>query len=173
MPKVFTSKSQQKGELGEKIACKYLISKGFSILDRNYTVFQGEIDIIAMYSDTVVFVEVKSLFTVVENKREDGVKGRIVPHETQNNVTRGTFQGENTHIISQDLPNEYKRHEMNIRPEDNMHPRKLQKLYRTIEIYLSDKDVLKNKEWRIDLLCVFIDIHSKRTRVIHYENVNI
>ena len=45
MPKVFTSRSQRTGELGEKIAVKYLESKGFSVLERNYTKKWGEIDI--------------------------------------------------------------------------------------------------------------------------------
>ena len=37
MPKVFTSETQKIGEIGEKIAEKFLMKHGFSILDRNYT----------------------------------------------------------------------------------------------------------------------------------------
>jgi putative endonuclease len=61
MPKVFTSKTQKLGELGEGIACKYLQNKGFFILDRNYTKKWGEIDIIAKKGNTVHIIEVKSV----------------------------------------------------------------------------------------------------------------
>ena len=46
MPKVFTSKSQQTGEIGENVAVKFLMKHGFSIIERNYTKKWGEIDII-------------------------------------------------------------------------------------------------------------------------------
>ena len=46
MPKVFTSKTQKRGETGENIAVFYLERQGFKIIDRNYTVKAGEIDII-------------------------------------------------------------------------------------------------------------------------------
>lgn len=67
MPKVFTSKSQQIGELGEKIAVKYLEKKGYTILERNFTTRIGEIDIIAFSPtrvgrhETFCFIEVKSV----------------------------------------------------------------------------------------------------------------
>lgn len=49
------------GTFGEEIACKYLQDNGYKILDRNvhYSRF-CEIDIIAQYKKTVVFVEVKT-----------------------------------------------------------------------------------------------------------------
>ena len=52
--------NNKKGIVGEKIATKYLISKGYKILDRNYRTKIGEIDIIALKDDLLVFVEVKS-----------------------------------------------------------------------------------------------------------------
>lgn len=47
------------GALGEDIAVKYLVKHGFKILARNFTCHFGEVDIVAMEKDTVVFVEVK------------------------------------------------------------------------------------------------------------------
>ncbi len=58
--KKFTSNSQKIGELGEDIACKFLVKQGFSILERNYTKKWGEIDIISKKDDKYYFVEVKS-----------------------------------------------------------------------------------------------------------------
>lgn len=49
-----------KGFLGEEKAANYLISKGYKIIDRNYRTKIGEIDIIAIISGVLVFVEVKS-----------------------------------------------------------------------------------------------------------------
>jgi putative endonuclease len=51
---------KQLGKLGEEKAVRYLISKGFKILDRNYKCKTGEIDIIAMEGKTLVFIEVKT-----------------------------------------------------------------------------------------------------------------
>lgn len=48
------------GDLGEKIAEKYLKSKGYNIIDRNYLKPWGEIDLITRYKDILVFCEVKT-----------------------------------------------------------------------------------------------------------------
>ena len=61
MPKIFTSPSQQTGEIGENIAVKFLMKHDFSILDRNYTKKWGEIDIVAEKKDKIYFIEVKSV----------------------------------------------------------------------------------------------------------------
>ena len=61
MPKVFTSKSQKTGEIGENIAVKFLMKHGYSILDRNYTKKWGELDIVAEKDNKLYFIEVKSV----------------------------------------------------------------------------------------------------------------
>lgn len=58
--KTFTSNTQKVGQLGEDVACKYLIKHGFSIIERNYTRKWGEIDIIATKDDVLYFIEVKA-----------------------------------------------------------------------------------------------------------------
>jgi len=53
--------NQQKlGKLGESLAAKYLQKRGYSIIERNFRIRYGEIDIIARDGDTLVFVEVKT-----------------------------------------------------------------------------------------------------------------
>lgn len=80
--KNFTSNSQKIGELGEGIACDFLVKHGFSILDRNYTKKWGEIDIIAQKGDKRYFIEVKStsvssLDYIMDRQKE----GRFSPEE--------------------------------------------------------------------------------------------
>ena len=48
------------GKLGEDEATKFLEQKGYKILDRNFSCKRGEIDIIALDKDEIVFVEIKS-----------------------------------------------------------------------------------------------------------------
>lgn len=53
--------TRAKGACGEDAAIDYLVSKGFTVLERNFRVKTGEIDCIARDADgTLVFVEVKS-----------------------------------------------------------------------------------------------------------------
>lgn len=51
---------RQKGNLGENIAELYLRLKGYKILERNFFVKGGEIDIIASKDDEIAIVEVKT-----------------------------------------------------------------------------------------------------------------
>jgi putative endonuclease len=48
------------GVQGEEIAARYLLSKKYEIVQRNYRCRYGEIDIIARKKNVLVFVEVKT-----------------------------------------------------------------------------------------------------------------
>lgn len=48
------------GAKGEQAAADYLKTQGYEILERNYRIIRGEIDIIARDAGTLVFVEVKT-----------------------------------------------------------------------------------------------------------------
>lgn len=50
------------GDLGETLACDYLVQLGFKILDRNFFIRGGELDIVAKKDDELVFVEVKTRY---------------------------------------------------------------------------------------------------------------
>jgi len=50
------------GKFGEGVACKYLVSKGYKIIERNYRKPWGEIDIISRDPEGIlVFIEVKTV----------------------------------------------------------------------------------------------------------------
>ena len=48
------------GRWGEQLAEEYLRKKGYTILRRNFQIRQGEIDIICVEQEILVFVEVKT-----------------------------------------------------------------------------------------------------------------
>lgn len=48
------------GDLGEDAAARYLETKGFRVLERNWRWRQWELDLVCRDRDTVVFVEVKT-----------------------------------------------------------------------------------------------------------------
>jgi putative endonuclease len=60
MGKPKSANSYQKGQKGENRAAAYLRLKGYRVLERNYRVPQGEIDLIVRRGDMLVFVEVKA-----------------------------------------------------------------------------------------------------------------
>lgn len=66
--------STAKGTLAENIAKDKLISTGYKILETNYKCKLGEIDIIALHENQLVFIEVRS--------RKDSNFG--MPQETVN-----------------------------------------------------------------------------------------
>ena len=48
------------GLVGEVLAKEYLIEKGYKIVETNYKNKIGEIDIVAKYNSTIIFIEVKA-----------------------------------------------------------------------------------------------------------------
>ncbi len=48
------------GNLGEDLAVSFLQKQGYKIIERNYRIRGGEVDIIAMEDDYLVFIEVKA-----------------------------------------------------------------------------------------------------------------
>ena len=141
MPKVFTSKTQKLGEIGENIATKFLVKHGFAILERNYTKKWGELDIVAEKEGKVYFIEVKSVASADDN----ALAGR------RENVSQVTFR--------------------NYRPEENMHPRKLQRMSRAIQTYLLSRKNVQGKEWQVDLFVVYLDLNNKKAKIKVVENI--
>ncbi len=54
------NRKQKTGKNGEDKACSFLKRRGLEILERNYRARSGEIDIVAMDGEELVFAEVKT-----------------------------------------------------------------------------------------------------------------
>ena len=48
------------GDFGERIAAAHLEAKGYAVLERNFRIFEAEIDLVARDGDTLVFTEVRT-----------------------------------------------------------------------------------------------------------------
>ncbi len=66
--KLNRTQKQEIGALGEELASRFLVNKGFKIITRNYRKKFGEIDIICEKSKMLHFIEVKTVSR--ENLRE-------------------------------------------------------------------------------------------------------
>ena len=53
-------KHNETGATGERLAEEYLLSKGYTLLHRNWRSARKEIDFIALHGDVLVFVEIKT-----------------------------------------------------------------------------------------------------------------
>lgn len=107
MPKVFTSETQKIGEIGENVACTFLVKHGFSVLERNYTKKWGEIDIICEKGTDLYFIEVKAVTRDLSVKREtlDQYKPEDNMHPWKLKRLSRTIQ---TYLVSKKVPEDIK-----------------------------------------------------------------
>ena len=99
MPKVFTSEKQKIGEIGENVACKFLMKHNFKILDRNYTKKWGELDIVAEKQNKLYFIEVKS----VSGETSNGYRAEDNMHPWKMKRLSRVIQ---TYLLSKKIPDE-------------------------------------------------------------------
>jgi putative endonuclease len=139
-PKTDTRTEKRKiGDIGENITCKFLVKRGFEIIEQNYNKKWGEIDIIARKGQKLHFIEVKS-------------------------VTRNNLE----HVSPE--TDAY-------RPEDNLHPWKLQRLSRVIQTYLlgykGNRSVSYETDWQFDVAVVYLDLKTMEAKVNYMEDIII
>ena len=69
-------RNQEIGKIGEKIAQDYLMKKNYSILEKNFSCYLGEIDIIATLKNNhdIIFIEVKTTTQSIYGKPAEAVK---------------------------------------------------------------------------------------------------
>lgn len=58
---VYAWDKKELGILGERIAERFLLAKGYKVLDKNFKTKWGEIDLVAKKKKGIVFVEVKTI----------------------------------------------------------------------------------------------------------------
>ena len=86
---------QALGKSGEDIAAEELERRGYAILARRYRTARGEIDIVAVDGDTLVFVEVK-----VRETEECGTAAEAVTPDKQRRLGRMAVD----FLARQDIP---------------------------------------------------------------------
>jgi len=64
------------GKKGEEMAQKYLLKKGYTILELNWRYSKDEIDIIARHDSCLIIVEVKTRFTNAFGEPEEFVTNK-------------------------------------------------------------------------------------------------
>jgi len=85
------------GRKGEEIAAKFLSSRGYKIVERNWRFEKDEIDIIALDGDFIVFVEVKT-----RSSNWYGEPYEAVDEKKEKLIIRGA----EAYVIKKDLYNE-------------------------------------------------------------------
>lgn len=85
------------GHAGESAAVAYLESKNYEILDQNWVAGKAEVDIIALYKNKIIFVEVKTRTSVAFGSPEDFVtptKQGLLQQAAQAYIEIMDFDGE-------------------------------------------------------------------------------
>lgn len=149
--------------LGETLAEKFLMKRGYKILDKNFRRPWGELDIVARRGGKIHFVEVKSSSAQLQD--------RVTSNRTESRapaarVTQETSPRKNAYLYLQSGKKKDR-----YRPEDNVHYNKIKRLKRIIQTYLQSKRVSDETEWQFDVATVYIDENLKRAKVNFMEGL--
>ena len=68
------------GKKGEEIASKYLNNNGYEVIKQNFRCKLGEIDLIAIKNNTIIFVEVKTRSSTKFGTAEQAVDSKKKRH---------------------------------------------------------------------------------------------
>ena len=148
------------GKIGEDIACKYLIGKGYTIIERNFRRKWGEIDIICSKN--------KNNKSPIWNNKLSALKNVLCETLLGNknkNVLCGTKEKKIVFVEVKTLKNIF-----GLKPEDNLTYFKQKKLIRTCQLYISEKNIDQDTDWQIDAVLIEIDSVSKKAKIKHVES---
>lgn len=84
------------GNKAEAMAVGYLQKKGYEILDQNYTHGKGEIDIVALKDNWLVFVEVRARSEVAHGFPEQTIskaKANLIIKTAENYIYQNNWHG--------------------------------------------------------------------------------
>ena len=68
------------GREGEDVAARYLEKRDYKILERNFSCKRGEIDIIALKNDVIIFVEIKARTSIKYGLPSEAVTEKKLKH---------------------------------------------------------------------------------------------
>ena len=157
------SKHIEVGKAGEEIACRYLESKGYKIIERNFRKKWGEIDIVCKKkaqdfrtdkSQDLHKPLFKSILSGIVN----------VLHGTKEYSIGSDFDDKIVFIEVKTLKSG------NLNPEDNVTLSKQKKLIRTCELYLAEKNFNMDTDWQIDVVAITLDRSTNKATINHIEN---
>lgn len=140
--------TQKVGNIGENLACEYLVKNGYKVLGRNIRSKWGEIDILAKDKrQTLVFVEVKTMtmpqgLGVVAGQSGSGTEGPVLSRAE------------------------------GLAPEDHLTASKLTKMKKAAESFATKNGefVDERRGWRIDLVAIELSADGE-PKIRHYENL--
>lgn len=130
------------GKLGEELAVKYLKNKDFSIIERNFHVKGGEIDIIASknFNERQKYLHVK-----LQNLAFIEVKTKKI----------ASFEKINDFAYS---------------PENNLTKTKRQRMLKAIKHYLSFRKISEGEiDIKVMAIIVFLNVNTKQAKIRFYE----
>ena len=133
------------GDLGEDIACRYLMEKkGWDILDRNYLKKWGEIDIVSReigkYEDIIHFIEVKTVsYENIAFVSREKLKYDFVEEKVDNHKIKRLHRTIDSYLLENK--------------------------------YLSRETGECNTAWQLDIIAVFLNRENKQARVRMTENI--
>jgi Holliday junction resolvase-like predicted endonuclease len=176
------TEKRKTGDLGEKIAGRFLVSRGFEIVGWNYLKPWGEIDIIIKKKSKIHFIEVKTVKVrgaiarvsptsaiATAGKQEtkpdffSKIKAFVLDKEPCPEMTF-TIKEVSQETEKEGVVDEY-------RPEDNLHPWKLKRLKRAIQSYLAEKRMSEEDDWQFDAVTVRINEEEKIALVEYLEDI--
>ncbi len=130
------------GKLGENIAVKYLISKDFDIIERNFHMKGGEIDIIA----TQKIKDIKKFHVKLRNLAFIEVKTKKIKNFEE--IKDNPFS-----------------------PENNLTTSKRQRLLKAIKHYLSYRKIKESDiDIKVIAVIVFIETNSQQAKIKMYKD---
>ncbi len=141
------AKHNEIGSVGEGIAAKWLMSKGFEIVERNYRKKWGEIDIVARLPSG------QSRETQRNAQKEQKIhfiEVKTVSYETIDQMKR---------YVSRET----------WRPEDNVHQSKLERLSRAIQTWILDRTY--EGDWQFDVITVKVVPREKYASIKLIDNI--
>lgn len=139
--KLFKTKRQKLGLLGENIVARFYTNNGFHVLHRNWSSFSGELDLVVSREPVVYenyagkelrFVEIKS-------------------------------------VSCENLENLFLS-ETKINPAEQFHVKKRNKMLKTITDYLIQHEISHETPWSVDLACVYINLAKRTYKLYVFKN---